>query len=276
MSRVSTKKVVREKIGSKLIFAIFAVAQMLIGVTDSWARDIKYLGGELSVYVNPGEPTQLLFPGKIQSGFKPKNTRLALDRKENYLVIFSQADLTEEGEALLVMLDDKRSYAVRIMPANDDNPRDEIVKVLDEREESDGESSPPTQDFVPRTGFAPANVPTGLMREMILAAEMGKQKTVPGYKRSNKYSGEVVLHDGSVEAKIDEIFMGPEMWGYVLTVENLLDTTQKLNPASFRLDGTRAVSAERWELAARPQTAEQKLAANHKAKVYIITRSLSN
>ncbi len=270
-------KVVNGKnIGSKLMFVTLFLAQLLLATADSWARDIKYLGGEIGVYVNPGEPTQLLFPSKIQSGFKPKSSRLALDRKENYLVIFSQPDLTEEGEALLVMLDDKRSYAIRIMPSTDDNPRDEIIKILDEREESDGESSPPIQDFAPRQGFAPANVPTGLMREMILAAEMGKKKTVPGYKRSNKYSGEVVLQDGSVEAKIDEIFMGPEMWGYVLSVENLLDTTQKLNPASFRLDGTRAISAERWELAARPQTAEQKLSANHKAKVYIITRSLSN
>lgn len=275
MKTLTNKINLSSKLKLGLLVITLAVAQLLILTTDSFARDIKYMGGELSIYVNPGEPTQLLFPGKIQSGFKPKNSRLALDRKENYLVIFSQPDLTEEGEALLVMLDDKRSYAVRVIPSDDDNARDEIVKVIDEREDTDPESTPPTQDFIPR-GAAPANIPAGLMREMILAAEMGKQKNVPGYKRSNKYTGETVLHDGSIEAKIDEIFMGPEMWGYVLSVENLLDTNQKLNPATFRLDGTRAVSAERWELAARPQTAEQQLSGAHKAKVYIITRSLSN
>ena len=60
----------------------------------------------------------------------------------------------------------------------------------------------------------------------------------------------------------------------MLDVENLLDTNQKLNPASFRLDGTRAVAAERWELAPRPETAEQRIAGSHKAKVYIVTKSL--
>jgi hypothetical protein len=112
-----------------------------------------------------------------------------------------------------------------------------------------------------------------LVRELILVAEYGKQRNIPGYRRSNKYTGETVMHDGSIEAKIDEIFMGPDYWGYVLNVENLLDTTQKLNPASFRLDGTRAVSAQRWELSARPQTAEQRLAKKHVAKVYIVTRA---
>ena len=75
-----------------------------------------------------------------------------------------------------------------------------------------------------------------------------------------------MLHDGTMEAKIKEIFLGSGLWGYVLEVENLLDTTHKINPATFRLDGTRAVAAQRWELAPRPETAEQKLAQAHKAQ----------
>ncbi len=82
------------------------------------------------------------------------------------------------------------------------------------------------------------------------------------------------MNDGTVEAKIQEIFMGSDLWGYVVEVENLLDTSYKLNPASFRLDGTRAVAADRWELSPRPQTAEQKMAGGHKGKVYIVTRSI--
>jgi hypothetical protein len=52
-----------------------------------------------------------------------------------------------------------------------------------------------------------------------------------------------------------------------------LETTQKLNPATFRLDGTRAVSFDRAELSGRPLTGEQQLAAGHKGKVYIVTKS---
>ena len=82
-----------------------------------------------------------------------------------------------------------------------------------------------------------------------------------------------MLQDGAVRATIDEMFLGPDLWGYVVSVENLLDTTMKINPASFRLDGTRAVSAQRWELAPRPLTEEQNISNGHKSKIYIVTRS---
>ncbi|MFN8391979.1 MAG: hypothetical protein U0136_16940 [Bdellovibrionota bacterium] len=262
----------RISIGKLCLLAIIS----LFAVPSAWAREIKYTGNEQNIFVNPGEPTQIVFPSKIEGGFKRKNSALALERNGNFLVLFAQPDLTDEGEALLVLLDDKRSYAIRVLPGTDDHPRDESVRITDEREDTDYENGPQNPDLVPRDGFAPPTLPSGLIREMILVAEMGKKKGIAGYRRSNRYTGETVLHDGAIEAKIDEIFMGPDYWGYVLTVENLLDTTQKLNPATFRLDGTRAVSAERWELAARPDTAEQKLAAAHQAKVYIVTRALKH
>jgi hypothetical protein len=263
-----------QKLQYLCLLAFAAVLAFLPG--ESWAREVKYTGSEQNIYVNPGEPTQIVFPGKIEGGFKRKNSALALERNGNFLVLFAQPDLTDEGEALLVLLDDKRSYAIRVLPSLDEHPRDETVRIIDEREDTDFENGPLNPDLVPRDGFAPPTVPSGLIRNMILVAEMGKTKGIPGYRRSNRYTGETVLHDGALEAKIDEIFMGPDLWGYVLSVENLLDTNQKLNPASFRLDGTRAISAERWELAARPETAEQKLAAGHKAKVYIVTRALKH
>jgi len=259
-------------------FTTFA-AMLVIGLlsaTSAQARDIKYNGAEQTVYVNPGEPTQVMFPSKVEGGFKSRNAPIALERNGNFLVVFAQPDLTEEGAALLVLLDDKRSFAIRVAPASDDNVRDEVVKVTDEREDTDYESSPNPADFVPRDGYAPPTLPSGLVREMVLVAEYGKKKNIPGYRRSNRYTGETVLHDGAIEAKVDEIFMGSDYWGYVISVENLLDTTQRLNPATFRLDGTRVISAQRWELAARPQTAEQELSAAHKAKVYVVIRASKN
>jgi hypothetical protein len=69
------------------------------------------------------------------------------------------------------------------------------------------------------------------------------------------------------------MFIGPNLWGYVLDTTNLLDQSQKLNPATFRIDGTRAVSASAWELAARPLNVEEQISNKHNAKVYIVTRS---
>ena len=186
------------------------LAMIALGLADSaYARDIKYTGDEQVVYLTPGEPTQVVFPSKIEGGFKRKNSALGLQRNDNFLILFAQPDLTDDGEALLVLLDDKRSYAIRALPANDEKKRDETVKIIDEREDTDYENGPLTPDLIPRQNFAPPSTPTGLMRGMILAAEFGLKKKIPGYRQSNRYSGETVLHDGALEAKIKEMYMGP-------------------------------------------------------------------
>jgi hypothetical protein len=250
------------------------VALIIAGlISPAMARDQDYTGREIPVYVNPGEPTQITFPTKIEGGFKRKHSSLALERQGNFLVVFAQPELPYEGEALLVHTGDKRSYALRIVPADDDNPRDEFVNIRDLREDPSGPEGEAQPQLNPR-GYPPASVPPGLMREMILVAEFGKRGGIPGYRRSNRHTGETVLHDGTVEAKIEEVFLGTDMWGYVLDVENLLDTSYRINPAAFRLDGTMAVAAERWELAPRPVTAEQEISKAHRGRVYTITRSL--
>ena len=254
--------------------AALGLVGLVLSADAAFARDLKYTGAEQTIYVTPGEPTQITFPSKIEGGFKRKQSSLALERQGNFLVMFAQPEIPYEGEALLVLLDDKRSYALRVVPSDDDHPRDEHVKISDEREDTDDESGVAPPDPTQPTGFAPPTVVSGLVRNMMLVAEFGKQRGIAGYRRSNRYAGETVLHDGSVVAKIDEIFMGPDLWGYVIEVENLLDTNQKLNPASFRLDGTRAVAFQRAELAPRPQTAEQSISNSHRAKVYIVTRSV--
>ena len=255
------------------VFFAGALTAVLCAAQYAYARDVDYQGSEIAVYVTPGEPSQITFPGDIGGGFKKKHSSLALERKGNFLVVFAQPEIPYEGEALLVLLQDKRSYALRILPSDDDNKRDEFIVIRDTRENIEGPSGGPgsVDEFIQGRGYtSPALVP-GLMRAMILSSEKGLRGGIEGYRRSNRYTGETILHDGTVEAKIKEIFMGTDFWGYVIEVENLLDTNYKLNPATFQLDGTRAVSAERWELAPRPVTAEQKLAGGHRGNIYIIT-----
>ena len=107
-------------------------------------------------------------------------------------------------------------------------------------------------------------------REMVLSAELGKSG-VSGFRSSDQHAGEVILNDGTMVATIDRIFIGTNLWGYVINTENRLATTQKINPATFRLDGTRAVMAQNWDLAPTPINAEQQLAGKHRSKVYIVT-----
>jgi len=261
----------------RLLAVVATLTVFSLPLTSEWAhaRPVDYQGKEIAVYVTPGEPSQITFPADIGGGFKKKHSSLALERKGNFLVVFAQPEIPYEGEALLVLLQDKRSYALRILPSDDDNKRDEFIIIRDMRENIEGPSGGPDSlnEFIQTRSYtSPALVP-GLMRAMILSSEKGLRGGIDGYRRSNRYTGETILHDGTVEAKIKEIFMGTNFWGYVIEVENLLDTNYKLNPASFQLDGTRAVSAERWELAARPITAEQNLAKAHRGNIYIITKA---
>ena len=240
------------------------------------AREIRYQGEEVTVYVKPGEPTQLEFPSIVQGGFRRENSAVLLERQEKYLVVFAQPQIASEGEVVIVHLDDTRSYSIRLKPAEGENSRDSSIQLIDSRPPpvpDGGDDFDPTEEPKTSGKFAPPSKVAGFMRQLVLVAEFGKRKAIPGYRKSNRFSGEVVLNDGAMEATIDEIYIGSNYWGYVISVENQLETVQKINPAAFRLDGTRAVSMSRTQLAPKPLTVEQNIAGAHKAKVYVITRA---
>jgi hypothetical protein len=238
--------------------------------SPSFARDIEYQNSEVSVYVKPGEPTQVQFPGDLSGGFKKKGSSLSIDQKNTDLIVYATDRLGNDGEAIIVRLKDGRSYSLRVLRAGEGRERDDVVHI------EDGGRSILNEEESPRTieqGFskAPPTHIAGLMREMMLVAEFGKG-AIPGYRETSKYQGQMVLADGAIEAKIDRIFIGPNLWGYVVDAKNLLDQSQKINPAAFRLDGTRAIAAQQWELSPRPLNIEEQISGKHDTKIYIVTR----
>jgi hypothetical protein len=240
--------------------------------SSAFARDVTYEEGEIEIRVNPGEPTQLQFPGPVAGGFRKSASVLNVSPKDNDLVIFSGENLSAAGESIIVRLQDGRSYAVRVLRATPDAPRDPLVSILDARAAPNtGEEEDPIYRD-PNFEYAPPSQVAGLMREMILHAEFGK-KNIPGYRISEAYKGQPVLNDGTVMATVDKILIGPNLWGYVLDTANMLDTPQLLNHASFRLDGTRAIVFEKAELAAKPLTVEQQISQGDKSKVYIVVKA---
>jgi TraK protein len=240
----------------------------------SEARDIEYRNREVDVFVTPGEPTQINFPATISGGFKKKGSSISLDRRQSDLVVFARDGITSDGEAIIVRLQDGRSYSLRIRRAAADVPRDDVVKIEDLKgtplKADEEEEDPQYEDR--RFSYAPSNQVSGLMREMVLLAEFGKA-SIPGYRVSEKHQGQTILSDGTMNAKIEKIFIGASLWGYVIDAENVLDQSQKVNPATFRIDGTRAISITNWELAPRPATVEEQIAGRHKTKVYIVART---
>lgn len=249
---------------SSLSIALFAQA--------SFAKDIEYKGSEIQVNVLPGEPTQISFPDIVQGGFKRNLSNLAVDRRESDLILFASKGLPETGEAIIVRLKNGRSYSLRVLPVNEIKDRDDVVRILDDRKSFASKVEDEKAYQQGQHGYAPPAAVTGLLREMVLATEFGKSK-IPGYNPTERYNNEVVLNDGAVEAKIINIYVGSNNWGYVLEAHNKLDQTIQLNPATFRLDGTRAISISNWELKPRPMNIEQQIARKDKAYVYIVTKA---
>lgn len=260
-------------IKSNHCFFFKLIILVLIQTGALWARDIGYEGQEVSVYVAPNEPTQVNFPGDIAGGYMKTDASVQLERQGSDLILFSKPSLQTEGEAIIVRLKDGRSFSVRVRPSSDTNPRDSHVKVEDlstplfDAEEGE-EPIYKDKNF----DKAPSNVLSGFMRELILHAEFTKPQ-IRGYRINEQYRGQAVFDDGTLKATIDKIFIGPRYWGYVLDAENLVDTSQRINPGTFRLDGTRAISCSQWDLSPRPLTMEHKIAGKHKAKIYIITKA---
>lgn len=258
---------------TKHLFGILIAVLGVMSVSlSAFARDVDYKNGEVAVYVNPSEPTQIQFPGVISGGFKRKLSALSLDRKDSDLIIFASEGINDAGEAIIVRLQDGRSYSIRVKRASTANPRDASVRLEDDRTGvlADDEEEPAYKEK--KFDYAPPSQVSGLMREMMLNAEFGKLN-ITGYRVSDRYKGETVLNDGTVNATIDRIFIGPTLWGYVIDAQNMIEEGQKINPASFRLDGTRAVGASRWELAPKPLNVEQQVSGKDRAKIYIVTRA---
>jgi hypothetical protein len=257
---------------TKYLITISILAQSLIAPFVASAREVEYKGNEIEILVVPGEPTQLQFPDEIQGGFKKNLSSLHIDRKNKDLIVFASEGLPDKGEAVIVRLKNGKSYSIRIIKTTEISERDDVVEILDDRRDY-AKATGNTKEFEKGVdGFAPPSAVSGLMRELVLSTEFGKT-VIPGYRPSERYTGETVLNDGAVKATIKEIYLGPELWGYVLEAENMLDQTIQLNPATFRLDGTRAISATRWELKPRPMNIEQQIAKAEKAYVYIVTKA---
>lgn len=256
-----------------ITLAVTALAFVLVlGSPSAEARDIEYRDSEVTVRVAPGEPTQMQFPGEIAGGFRKRQSSLSLDPEGSDLIVFANEQLSDDGEAIIVRLEDDRSFSLRIKRATPEAPRDDLVRLIDEDRSFLGYEEEEEAPYR-RKQFdkAPANMVSGFMREMVLVEEFGKKK-IPGYRRSDRYEGEAILDDGTLIAKVDSIYIGPNYWGYVIEAENQLDEAQYLNPATFRLDGTRAISLTNWELAPKPLNVEQQVAGKHKTKIYVITK----
>jgi hypothetical protein len=72
---------------------------------------------ERVIEVRPYEPTQVVFPRKIDHGFKHPNSDVKVDKAANVLVVSASESLKKGGEPIVVFLDDGTFFPLRIIKA---------------------------------------------------------------------------------------------------------------------------------------------------------------
>ncbi|MEM4379915.1 MAG: type-F conjugative transfer system secretin TraK [Thermoplasmatales archaeon] len=245
----------------------------ILALTTALARDIEYSSGEVEIYVRPGEATEVRFPDEVLGGYKKQGSVISVDKVGANLVIFAQDKLQPAGEVLLVRTRDNRSYSLRIKTADDTSLRDDIVVIKDNRPREISEDDDELPKYRDRQFIYPSQYQVaGLMRELVLVTEFGKN-SIPGYRVAATGAGSEVVNNGQITARLVRMYLGPQLWGYVLEAENKTGEVVKLDPAVFKIHGTRAISMDKWELAPRPLTPEQRMAGAHKAYVYVVAKA---
>ena len=62
-------------------------------------------------------------------GFRPATSNLLVEPSNNFIVVFAEEALSEEGEAIVAVIEGNLPIALRIVPSDKTNPRDVTVKV---------------------------------------------------------------------------------------------------------------------------------------------------
>jgi hypothetical protein len=80
----------------------------------------------------------------------------------------------------------------------------------------------------------------------------------------------VVYDDGAVQLRLGQIWTTPELDGLILTVENLRPAWIRLPVDSLTLPGLLAVHIEAETLAPPPTTPEERVAAQHRTRLFLV------
>jgi hypothetical protein len=101
-----------------LLFSLVVTA-VVFPLDSAGARQIEYYGGEAKVYVTPGEPTVVSFPGEINGGYKRTSSDITMNVQGRDLIILARPGLSDRGEVLVVYLKDNRSFMLRVIMASE-------------------------------------------------------------------------------------------------------------------------------------------------------------
>lgn len=106
---------------------VFLVALLLLFPSLASARNIRLDGTRHVVCAEPGRDTQIIFPSAIVRTARHHHF-IAVDRRENVLILFATNNAPEEGEALPVTLDDGSTHSFLVVPTSACDSRDAVIR----------------------------------------------------------------------------------------------------------------------------------------------------
>jgi hypothetical protein len=81
-----------------------------------------------------------------------------------------------------------------------------------------------------------------------------------------------LYNDGQLSLQLLEVFLAPTMRGYVVEAQNLTSVSVPTPVENLTIPGLQAVAAEQQLLYPQPRTVEEKLAAAHRCKMYLVVK----
>jgi len=96
----------------------------------SQRRLVSYDGSEI-LYLSSINPTLIEFSSKVVGTISPKGSLLIREKQDNFLVLSAKAGLAREPESIVVILEDKRTYSLRVSVCKGQNSEyDSSLKIV--------------------------------------------------------------------------------------------------------------------------------------------------
>jgi hypothetical protein len=212
-------------------------------------RTVEFRGAPIAVRVAAGRMSQVEFwtdIGTVVSNFTKEQVSIETAGRRIYLMPRTHG---LSGELFVVLT---TAQSITLAVVDDPDRRDLTLRVLAPAGEVE-RSRPAARELTPLR----------LLRAMLLDRPLTEITVVAG--------GETVVYDdGAVQLRLARIWTTPTLQGLILTVENLRPAWIRLPVDSLALPGLLAVHIEAETLAPPPTTPEERVAAQHRTRLFLV------
>ncbi len=212
-------------------------------------RTVEFRGAPIAVRVAAGRMSQVEFwteIGTVVSNFTKEQVSIETVGRRIYLMPRTEG---LSGELFVVLT---TAHSITLAVVDDPDRRDLTLRVLAPAGEGERQRQA-TRELTPLR----------LLRAMLLNRPLTEITVTAG-------GDTVVYDDGAVQLRLGQIWTTPALEGLILTVENRRPVWIRLPVDSLTLPGLLAIHIEAETLAPPPSTPEERVAAQHRTRLFLV------